>query len=126
MLLLVSMRTPRRRGKLVSAVNSEITWGFLFSTISKSSLTRSVTNRPFLSEIVNSRLTRLTSRRMVLPESAWSSLGLLSSDHEAATQAKSKTKPESGQNFITRLCLEVNTPNDHVFDQKTSLTDSIS
>src|SRR5271154_2198023 len=124
MLLLVSMRIPRRRGRLVSAVNSEITWGFLFSTISKSSLTRSVTNRPFLSEIVNSRLTRLTSRRMVLPESA--SLGLLSSDHEVATQAKSKTKPESGQNFITRLCLEVSTPNDHGFHQKTSLVDSMS
>src|SRR5947209_3847602 len=61
MLLLVSIRIARRSGRLVSAVNSRMRWGFLFSLISKSSLVRSVTKRPFLSETVNNKFTRFTS-----------------------------------------------------------------
>src|ERR1022692_3412539 len=52
MLLLVSIRMPRRRGRSVSAVNSAMFCGVLFSNTWKSSFTRSVTKRPFLSVTV--------------------------------------------------------------------------
>ena len=53
-----------RSGRSVSAVNSRMLCGFLFSAISKSSLSRSVTKRPFLSVTVNSMFTRVTSSVM--------------------------------------------------------------
>ncbi len=70
MLLLVSIRIASRKGRSVSAVNSRICCGFLFSIISKSSLVRSLTKRPFLSVTVYSRFTRVTSTVIRLWSSA--------------------------------------------------------
>ena len=52
MLLLVSIKIASRSGKSDSAENSKILCGFLLSKTSKSSLFRSVTNRPRLSDTV--------------------------------------------------------------------------
>ena len=78
MLLLVSIRIARRSGRSDSAANSMMVCGFLLSKTSKSSLVRSVTKRPFLSETVNSMLTRETSRvmRVLSPESGGAVLSL--------------------------------------------------
>ena len=76
MLLLVSIRMPRRSGRSVSAVNSAMVCGFLFSNTWKSSFVRSVTKRPFLSVTVKSMLTRVTSRMMRVLGSS-TDLGLL-------------------------------------------------
>ena len=71
-LLLVSTRMARRRGKSVSAVNSMIFCGRLFSSTSKSSFVRSVMNRPRLSVTVSRMLTRVTSRTIrVLSSFSW-------------------------------------------------------
>ena len=64
MLLLVSIRMPMRSGRSVSAVNSRC---FAASWLRKSRnrlWSRSVTKRPFLSDTVNSRFTRVTSTVM--------------------------------------------------------------